>query len=283
METIPLTRRDFLKVISASGGVLAGSAFLSGCALGPTPLPTVSPMLEATATSIVSLEPSQTASAPSEPSALPASTPTSTATSASIPASLPAAVTAGTNYPLPDPRLDGGLPLMRSLSERHSTRSYKPDDIPVQVLSDLLWAAFGVNRPQTGGRTAPSAYGVQDIDIYLVTSNGLLRYQPAGHNLLALLPDDLRVFTGTQSFVAAAPVNLVYVSDYRKMAAYPDDRERWSWAHSGCIAQNVYLACVSLGLATVVRSTLDRVQLAGRIGLEADQHITLAQTVGYPA
>ena len=171
---------------------------------------------------------------------------------------------------------------MQTLQERHSGREFRPDELPVSVLAALLWAGFGVNRPD-GKRTAPSAYNVQDIDIHLATGKGLFRYTAASHSLDALLPNDLRPFTGTQGFVAAAPLNLVYVSDYSRINASAEDCLQWSWAHSGCIAQNIYLACAALGLATVVRSTLDRLALGLRMGLNANQHITLAQTIGYPA
>jgi nitroreductase len=173
---------------------------------------------------------------------------------------------------------------MQALLKRHSTRAFRQEELGVQVLSDLLWTAFGVNRPETGGRTAPSAYNVRDIDIYLATAKGLYRYEAGNHSLTALLPDDLRASTGTQSYVAGAPVNLVYVSDHGRMASFTaQDREQWSWAHSGLIAQNVYLFCASEGLVTVVRSTIDRERLAGRMGLNDSQHITLAQSLGYPA
>jgi len=154
----------------------------------------------------------------------------------------------------------------------------------VQVLANLLWAGFGVNRPQTGGRTAPSAYDFQDVDIYLATAKGLFHYDAGNQCLKAILSDDVRPFTGVQAFVATVPVNLVYVSDYSRMAsASVEDREHWSWAHSGFIAQNVYLACASEGLANVVRSTINRAQLANRMGLNENQHIILAQSIGYPA
>jgi SagB-type dehydrogenase family enzyme len=171
---------------------------------------------------------------------------------------------------------------MQALQERHSTRTFRADELPASVIAAILWSGFGVNRPD-GKRTAPSAYNVQDIDIYLATGKGLYHYEAAGHSLAALLPDDLRPFAGTQGFVATAPLNLVYVSDYSRIGASAEDCLQWSWAHSGCIAQNVYLACAALGLATVVRSTFDRAVLSERMGLGENQHITLAQTIGYPA
>jgi len=191
---------------------------------------------------------------------------------------------AGETFTLPLPLTDGGMPLMQALLNRHSERTFSQQELPVQVLANLLWAGFGVNRPQTGGRTAPSAYDFQDVDIYLATAKGLFHYDAGNQCLKAILSDDVRPFTGVQAFVATVPVNLVYVSDYSRMAsASVEDREHWSWAHSGFIAQNVYLACASEGLANVVRSTINRAQLANRMGLNENQHIILAQSIGYPA
>jgi nitroreductase len=174
---------------------------------------------------------------------------------------------------------------MRAFSLRASRRLFRPQPLPLQIVSELLWAAFGVNRPASGGRTAPSAYGAEDIDVYLATGGGLLRYAANGHRLLPVRPDDLRAATGSQPFVAAAPLDLVYVSDSARLAAAgiaAGEQAMFSWAHSGFIAQNVYLFCASEGLASVVRSTIDREALAARMGLASTQQITLAQTVGYP-
>jgi nitroreductase len=187
-----------------------------------------------------------------------------------------------TTYPLPSPHFPYFMPLMQALQERHSSRDFQPDELPISLLSAILWAGFGVNRPD-GKRTAPSAYNVRDIAIYLVTGKGLFRYEAESHSLSALLPDDLRLYTGMQGFTATAPHNLVYVSDYSRMNTTDEERMRWSWAHSAFIAQNVYLACAALGLATVVRSTIDRPELGRRMELNHNQNITLAQTLGYPA
>jgi len=172
---------------------------------------------------------------------------------------------------------------MDALLQRHSERTFGQEELPVQMLSDLLWAGFGINRPESNGRTAPSAHDFRDVDIYLATTKGLLLYKAESQSLKAILPDDVRSYTGTQAFAATVPVNFVYVSDYSRMSsASIEDRERWSWAHSGCIAQNVYLACASEGLVTVVRSTINRAQLASQMELDENQHITLAQSIGFP-
>ncbi len=272
-----LSRREFVRLVSLSGTALLTGQVLSACAQAPSaepapgPQPTEVPSTTSTAT----------------PSELPQASATWTPTPPEPEPYLPVFAQAGDALALPPPRTEIGIPLMRALSQRASSRSFRGGELPLPVISDLLWAAFGVNRPASGGRTAPSAYGVQDIDVYLATAKGLFFYDATGHRLLPALPDDLRAATGSQGFAATAPLDLVYVSDADRLAAggiaAGEDRSMYAWAHSGFIAQNVYLYCASEGLATVVRSTIDREGLAGRMSLAGSQRVTLAQTVGYPA
>ena len=114
---------------------------------------------------------------------------------------------------LPDPDLAGGKPLMRALSERHTSREYDTRELPTDALSNLLWAAFGINRPDSGRRTAPSAMNWQETDIYVVTAKGTYLYDPKAHALEPHISGDLRALTGQQGFVGTAPLNLVYVAD----------------------------------------------------------------------
>ncbi len=181
------------------------------------------------------------------------------------------------------PRTSGGMPLMEALARRHTSRSFSPRPLPAQELSDLLWAAFGVNRRQSGKRTAPSAVNWQEIDIYVVTARGAYVFDARTHGLKMVTGDDLRAQTGTQTFVADAPLNLVYVADYRRMGRVSDEQKSFYAAcDTGFIAQNVYLYCASEGLNTVVRGSVPRDRLSAALGLSEAQHITLAQTVGYP-
>ncbi len=183
---------------------------------------------------------------------------------------------------LPKPDTVGGKPLMSVLKQRKSTRSFSDQKLTPQVLSNLLWAAFGINRPD-GHRTAPSAMNWQEIDLYLVMQEGAYRYNPVSHGLEPVLGKDIRKETGTQAFVADAPLNLVYVADRSKtMRASGEDRDLFTGADCGFIAQNVYLFCASEGLATVVRGSVEKNTLAKSLGLRPDQKIILAQTVGYP-
>jgi SagB-type dehydrogenase family enzyme len=184
---------------------------------------------------------------------------------------------------LPKPQTDGGRPLMQVLRDRHSTREFKPDKLPLQVLSNLLWAAFGINRPETGKRTAPSAMNWQEVDIYVALPEGLYVYDAKAHRLMPILAEDVRAATGGQDFVKGAPLNLVYVADLaRTKDAGAEEKNFYTTIDVGFIGQNVYLFCASEGLATVVRGTVDRAALAKLMKLRPEQKIIVAQTVGYP-
>lgn len=184
---------------------------------------------------------------------------------------------------LPDPQMEGGKPLMEVLKERSSSREFSTEKLPLQVLSNMLWAAFGINRPDVEKRTAPSAVNWQEIDIYVATADGLYLFDAKAHMLELVLANDIRAMTGRQAFVKEAPVNLVYVADFSKMGEATDEqKDFYSAADTGFIGQNVYLYCASKGLATVVRGLVDKPALAKEMGLRPDQKVILSQTVGYP-
>jgi SagB-type dehydrogenase family enzyme len=184
--------------------------------------------------------------------------------------------------PLPAPRMVGGMPLMDALRTRRSMREYGTKPLPAETLSNLLWAAFGVNRPESGGRTAPSARNWREIDVYAATADGLFLYDAGVHALKRIASSDIRARTGLQDFVAVAPLDLVYVADLTRMTDASDDqKEQFEGPDAGFIAQNVYLFCASEGLATVVRGMVDRPSLGRLMQLGPEQHIILAQTVGY--
>ncbi len=185
--------------------------------------------------------------------------------------------------PLPKPQMEGGMPLMQALKARQSGREFTPEKLSPQALSNLLWAAFGINRPEKGLRTAPTASNRQEIDIYVTTADGVFLYDAKSHSLQVVAKEDLRGQTGKQPFVSVAAVNLVYVADYAKMSKATDENKLiYSSADTGFIAQNVYLFCASEGLATVVRGMVDREALAKALKLRPDQRIVLAHTVGHP-
>lgn len=183
---------------------------------------------------------------------------------------------------LPPPQTDGGRPLMQVLKDRKSTRDFSPDKLSAQTLSNLLWAAFGINRPD-GHRTAPSAMNRQEVSIYVATPDGVYIYDAKGNALNPVVAGDFRAATGVQPFVKDAAVNLVYVSDLSKTGRAPAaEAERWTAADVGFIAENVYLYCASEGLATVVRASIDKPALAKTLKLLPQQQIILSQSVGYP-
>jgi SagB-type dehydrogenase family enzyme len=184
---------------------------------------------------------------------------------------------------LPPPQTEIGKPLMQALKLRQSSRNFDTKLLPLQELSNLLWAADGINRPENGKRTAPSAMNWQEIDIYVMIQNGTYAYDAKSNSLLLITEKDLREATGKQAFVKEAPLNLVYIADEKRMTrANEEDKIRWSSAAVGFIAQNVYLYCASQGLAVVVRGMVDRETLTKELKLRPEQKIILSQTVGYP-
>ncbi len=184
--------------------------------------------------------------------------------------------------PLLKPQTEGGRPLMQVLGDRKTSRAFSPEKLPAQVLSNLLWAAFGINRPDSGRRTAPSALNWQEIDLYVATGDGLFLYEAKEHGLKTILTKDIRALTGRQPYLKESPVSLVYVADFSKMGRSTNEgKEFYAAADTGFIAQNVYLFCASEGLATGVRALIDRPALAKEMNLRPDQRITLAQSVGY--
>jgi len=184
---------------------------------------------------------------------------------------------------LPAPHKEGGKPLMQALKDRQSTRAFSAKKLPVQVVANLLWAAAGISRPDSGKLTAPTARNWQEIEVYAIMEDGAYFYDAKTNSLKAVVKGDLRTLTGPQTFVAAAPLNLVFVADTTKMkGASLEDQALYMATDTGFISQNIYLFCASEGLATVVRGMVDRTVLAEALKLPAHKKIVLAQTVGYP-
>ena len=184
---------------------------------------------------------------------------------------------------LPPPNLNSGKSLMQSLQVRKSSRDFSTKKLPVEVLSNLLWAACGINGPESGRRTAPSAVNWQKVDIYVAMADGLYLYNAKEHVLKPVIKQDIRELTGKQKFVKDAPVNLIYIADYSRMGhGNAEEKNSYSSADAAFIAQNVYLYCASEGLATVVRGLIDRDVLAKAMRLRDSQKVIFSQTVGYP-
>ena len=185
---------------------------------------------------------------------------------------------------LPPPRKAGGMPLSEALAQRHSSREIGTPELSVQTLSDLLWAACGVNRPEAGMRTAPSAVNWQEIDVLVASKDGVSLFDPPRHRLKPLLARDIRAEIGLQPFVKQAPICLIYVADFAKMTrASEEDKVFYSACDVGFISQNVYLFAAAEGLDTCVVGLIKRKPLAETLGLRPEQRVLLCQPVGYPA
>jgi len=198
-------------------------------------------------------------------------------------ATAPVAAEAAKSIQLPAPQMTGGKPLMEALKARCTTREYSSEALPPQELSNLLWAACGINRPEKGLRTAPTAMNRQEIDVYVALADGLYLYDAKVNTLNLVLAQDIREATGKQPFVKDAPVNLVFVADYARMGEGPKEmHDFYSAMDTGYISENVYLYCASAGLVTVARGWVDKEALAKAMNLGPDQKVMLAQTVGYP-
>jgi hypothetical protein len=199
---------------------------------------------------------------------------------------------------LPKPQTDGGKSVLAALWDRKTIRSIKPDALPPQVLSNLLWAAFGVNR-ETGpfgqvGRTAASASNSQEIDLYVLLPEGAYLYEAVPHRLAPVAAGDLRAGAGGRGRsggAAKAPVSLIFVVDIAKFAKArlqepglkdPEIQKSYYNVATGLIAGNVYLFAASQGLAAWFHNC-DRPGLAAELKLRPDQRVLFAQTVGYPA
>ncbi|MDO9548492.1 MAG: SagB/ThcOx family dehydrogenase [Candidatus Marinimicrobia bacterium] len=180
---------------------------------------------------------------------------------------------------LSPPQFQNDVSLYEALKNRRSERSFSEKELSLQQLSDLLWAAAGVNRPDSEKRTAPTAHNDQEIDIYVALKTGLYLHNAKDHILVFIHANDIRSKTGKQKFTETAPVNLIYVADYDKMKGDEESKKFYSATDSGFISQNVYLYCAAEGLATVVRGWFDRKELAAEMNLRPEQHIILAQTV----
>jgi len=182
------------------------------------------------------------------------------------------------NIDLPAPQKTGGMPLMETLAKRATVRALDTRALTPQQLSDLLWAAFGINRPD-GRRTAPSARNWQETDLYLLLPSGAYVYDATHHRLNQVGTEDIRTAGGGQP----APTILIFVADLAKPGGGNiEGKKNTANIDAGYISQNVYLYCASAGLATGFRGSADRAALTAKLKLREDQLIIGAQSVGYP-
>jgi hypothetical protein len=195
---------------------------------------------------------------------------------------------------LPAPDKDGGKSVLASLRERKTTRTISAKELPLQIMSNLLWGAFGVNRDAAGfgkkGRTAPSASNSQEIDLYIALQNGVYIYDAGTHRLMPVVEGDFRKRSGRQAS-GTAPLNIFYVADLSRYDLGPAQPDRaigdpeiqksYYFTDTGFIAQNVYLCAASFGLAAWFHNC-DKENTVKEFKLKPTQKVLFAQTVGYP-
>ncbi|MBN1845798.1 MAG: nitroreductase family protein [Sedimentisphaerales bacterium] len=192
------------------------------------------------------------------------------------------------------PQTTGGASVLDALQQRRTIRNISTRTLPDQMLSDLLWAAFGINRQKGSfdrpGRTAASASNAQEIDLYVALPAGVYLYEAAAHRLAPVVAGDFRARSGRRA-AAAAPVNIFYVVDIAKYAKAPfqepglrdpEVQKSYYYVATGLIAQNVYLFAAAQGLAAHFHNC-DKTNTPREFKLRPDQRVLFAQTVGYPA
>jgi nitroreductase len=175
---------------------------------------------------------------------------------------------------LPNPQKTGGKPLVDAISQRQTSREFSSGDLDMQTVSDLLWAAYGFNREDR--RVIPTALNKQELSVYVFLKSGIYLYDAKDNKLLLKVAGDQRKLAGTQPFVPAAPLSLVYVGDTDKVDS------GHSFFSSGCASQNVSLVAASKGLACGVRASIDHDALSKALKLTGKQVILMGQSVGKP-
>jgi len=200
---------------------------------------------------------------------------------------------------LPEPSKKGGMTLLEAFQIRRTERNISSKEIPIHILSNLLWAAFGVNREQTSsfknlGRTAPSASNSQEIDLYVILKDGVYLYEASPHQLKPVLAGDFRKMSGRRyaaQQIGNAPLNIIYIANLSRYDLGPDQPDphigdpevqtSYYYTDTGFIAQNVYLYAASEGLAAWFHNC-DKDIIAKELNLSDNQIVLFAQTVGYP-
>lgn len=196
----------------------------------------------------------------------------------------------GSEIKLPAPDLTRGTVVMKALSERKAVRECADKELSIQDISDVIWAANGVNRPDEGRRTAPSALNVQDIDVYAFTPEGVYLYQPLSHSLKPVAEGDHRALLAgppsparTQEYVAKFPLILLFVSDLSRFGMEGEQVKLMAAMDAGVVSENVNLFCAATGLCTVTRASMDSKGVISLLKLNNKQLPLLSNPVGYPA
>ena len=186
---------------------------------------------------------------------------------------------------LPKPKIHGKL--MKALKNRSTYRNFSSKEISLQLLSEVLWAAYGVNNERTGRRTVATAFNVREMFIYVLTKDGSFLYDAPKQMLVQITDEDTRELVATQDFVKNVPVHLIYVADLKLLLSQSPEWshgfvEGYSTMHTGQIAQNVYLYCASKRLGTVVRDVVNEEVLGKKLKLDENRKIIISQVIGYP-
>jgi nitroreductase len=183
---------------------------------------------------------------------------------------------------LPQPKWDdnngGKATLVEVLKNRRSEREYSKEALSDQVLSNVLWAACGINRPAEKKITAPSAINAQDVIVFVCRSDGAFRYDALNNTLIKVSSKDLRKdVAANQAFSAVAPVSLVLVSDLNK---FRSPRAELGAMDAGYVSENICLICTAMGLKTVPRATMNKEVLSKELGLIDNQILELNHPIG---
>ncbi|MDR3038673.1 MAG: SagB/ThcOx family dehydrogenase [Candidatus Adiutrix sp.] len=201
----------------------------------------------------------------------------------------PAAAAELATVKLPPPDFNApGKTVIQALRDRKSDRVFAETPLSPKQLSEVLWAAGGINRPEIPeggpGRTAPTSHNLQPLDIFAVTKEGVYKYDPKGHELQPVTAGDHRASAGVQAYVASAPLNIIYVANLNKLRG-EDDPEKQSAANIdlGHMSENVYLYCASAGLNVIARTSIEPALLSTLLKLDENFLPLMGQTVGYPA
>jgi len=183
---------------------------------------------------------------------------------------------------LPKPKLDETKSLVFALENRKSTREFLDSTISPQIISNLLWAANGINRQEDTMRTAPSVMNWQEVELVIVKSDGAYIYQPETNSLKLLNKNDVRADMGLHKFFSNASIVLIYVGNYEKMGSMDEEyKEYFSNIDAAFVSQNAYLYCASENLATVIIGTIDKVKIQEKLKLPDTYKVIMSQPIGY--
>lgn len=181
-----------------------------------------------------------------------------------------------------EPDKAGGATLSKALADRRSSRDFADVDLSARQMSDLLWSTAGQNR-QDGKKVYPVSMNRQDMTAYVISRQGVYRYDPAAHTLIPVVAGDHRAKTGTQPFVSTAAVNFAYVQDmslWQDSAQHLERGRDWGFVHAGEIAQNAYLYASGQGWSAVIRGLFDQNVMKDLLQLSDNQFVRLVQSIG---